>query len=158
MKIYCEKSDGTPLTIPDFTSCLNPIPHSAIETFAINIGECEIYRINRLYPLLAKLYFLNNLSDKARTSFKSFFEGYEPDINDEVQTDITECFDTLDSGGYKAKDPQGKIAESLINKKEHFFVFQLISPFLSFGSLILPDIDVGEPYTFYYTFWPLKSS
>lgn len=145
IKFHCEKSDGSALSKSDFTSTLNPPSHSLIETFSLNVGQCEIFRINQLYYLLAKLYFLNDCSDQARKTFRKFFEGYEPDINSEVQNDISKCFDELngEATAGPANSPQGRIAESIIDKKELFFIFQLHSPLETFQSLLLNDIDIG---------------
>ena len=145
MKFFCEKADGTPLQKTDFTSALNPISHCAIETYSLNIGECEIFRVNRLYFLMAKLYFLNNCSEQSRNTFRAFFEGYVPDINSSPVDDVSTCFETNDDGTPSdAKNPQGKVAELLLDKKELFFLFQLHSPLESFQSLILNAIDLGD--------------
>lgn len=145
LKFYAEKSDGTALDRADFTSAMNPLSHSLIETFSLNIGECEIFRVDRLYFLMAKLYFLNNVSEQSKKTFRSFFEGYEPENDTILQNDISLCFNTDENGNITTpKTSQGKICDSLTGKKEHFFIFQLNSPLESFQSLLLPDLDFGN--------------
>ena len=146
LKFHAEKTDGTALEQSDLTSALNPLSHCLIETFSLNIGECEIFRVDRLYFLMAKLYYLNNLSPKSRETFRSFFEGYEPESPDTVlHSDISNCFNTDDNGNITTpKDPQGKICMALTGKKEQFFIFQLHSPLESFQSLLLNDLDLGN--------------
>ena len=146
LKFHAEKADGTALQKSDLTSALNPLSHCLIETFSLNIGECEIFRVDRLYFLMAKLYYLNSLSPQSRETFRSFFEGYEPESADTVlHSDISNCFNTDNNGAITTpKDPQGKICMTLTGKKEQFFIFQLHSPLESFQSLILNDIDIGN--------------
>ena len=112
--------------------------------FSLNLGECEVFHVNKLYFLLAKLYFINECSDESRKSFRSFFEGYEPDITSTIEHNVSTCFDIQGSTIGEAKTPLGKIATTILNKKELFFIFQLISPLETFQSLILNDIDIGK--------------
>ena len=145
LKFHAEKSDGSALATSDLTSAMNPLSHCAIETFSLNIGECEIFRVDRLYALMAKLYFLNNCSPESRKTFRSFFEGFEDEEDTIIENDIEKCFNTTDAGVITTpKNSQGKIASKLTGKKEQFFIFQLNSPLESFQSLILNDLDIGK--------------
>lgn len=63
---------------------LQPLSHCLFESFSLNIGECEIYNISKLYPIWAKLHFMLDVSKESKESFRSFFEGYTPSINEEV--------------------------------------------------------------------------
>ena len=109
------------------------------------MGECEVFRVDKLYFLLAKLYFLNECSEESRKTFRSFFEGYQPDICSTIEHDVSSSFEKLTSGQIgNPITPLGKVAEMIFDKKELFFIFQLISPLESFQSLILNDIDIGK--------------
>ena len=58
--------------------------------------------------------------------------------------DISTCYNKDSTGApTTAKNVQGTIAESLLNKKEHTFFFQLHSPLETFHSLILNDVELG---------------
>ena len=65
-----------------------PLSHCAIESYTLNLGECDIYEITKLYPIWAKLHFMLDVSKESKETFRKFFEGYIPSINEEVSANI----------------------------------------------------------------------
>ena len=91
--------------------------------------------------MLARLNYLKNYSKESKKSFLAFYESYTEETEDEVlEVDIKKCFD-LDAAKNptSAKTSQGKICESLLNKKQQEF-FSLLTPLylvLGVSSLII---------------------
>ena len=80
------------------------------------------------------------------SSFLHTFEGSLSDLNDELKTDISECFSTKQQDGetvYIPLNAQGKIAQSLLDKASHNYLIQLYCPLQNIGSLIPSNVDIG---------------
>ena len=56
----CDDGSGTPLTYTDNVSTTNPGCHTIIDSVELNIGECNISKNDKAYPLYAKLMYENN--------------------------------------------------------------------------------------------------
>ena len=48
MTFYATNEDGGPLTQTDMVSATQPMSQTAIESFSLNLGECEIYRVEKV--------------------------------------------------------------------------------------------------------------
>ena len=102
-------------------------------------------RLERIYPMLARLNYLKNYSKESKKSFLAFYESYTEETEDEVlEVDIKKCFN-LDAARNPttAKTSQGKICESLLNKKQQEFFFSLDTPLSRLGCLLPNNTDIN---------------
>ena len=151
-----------------------PLSHCAIESYVLNLGECNIYEITKLYPIWAKLHFMLDVTKEAKETFRKFFEGYTPSINEEVSNQTRFKFDTQVANQLIMTDnyffllliqvlenistsfkpdntpttKQAEVAQKILNKEEQYHVFQLDGPLSSFGTLLLNDLEISITITF----------
>ena len=81
-------------------------------------------------------------------SFLKTFENAYEDIDEELTEDISKCFHTTTNAAgtitYTPKNSQGKIAQSLLNKKVITVLIQLHCPLQEISSLIPSNVDLGK--------------
>ena len=122
-----------------------PSVHSLVEGFNLNVGACETSRLERQYPLLARLEYLCRYSEQSKSTFLQFFEKYFPEKDGELlKENIKLCFEHDDDDNpTNPKDSQGRIAESLLAKKKTKHFFALMTPLNSMQCLLIPNLDIG---------------
>lgn len=117
-----------------------------------------------------------DVSKESKETFRKFFEGYTPSINEEVSSQRSSNLDTqvanqliitiyyfifllfiqvledisssFTTNGNVPKTKQAEIAKSLLNKQEQYHVFQLDGPLSSFGTLLLNDLEISITINF----------
>ena len=62
-----EREEG--LTKEDFTSLGSPISHSLLEGYNLNMGNAELDKLSRHYPIIARLFYLERYSPEAKKTF-----------------------------------------------------------------------------------------
>ena len=90
--------------------------------------------------------------DPIPPSFLNTFEGALEDIDETLTTNISTCFQTTGTGEnttYKPINCQGKIAQSLLNKKVHDYLIQIHCPLQDISSLIPSNVDIGMQKSFF---------
>ena len=60
----------------DNVTPLTPLSHASITSLSVNVAECEIQSIQKVYHIWAKLHYLLKVTEEARKTFRSFFEGF----------------------------------------------------------------------------------
>ena len=73
---YCRKDDDTPIAITDNVTPLTPLSHASITSMTLNVAECEIQNVQKVYHIWAKLHYLLQVKEEARKTYRSFFEGF----------------------------------------------------------------------------------
>ena len=63
-----------------------PLSHACIESLSVNLGECELQNLKKVYHIWAKLHYLLQVPDAARKSYRSFFEGF---YNDAIKEKVS---------------------------------------------------------------------
>ena len=87
---------------------------------------------------------MQNYTKEAQKSFLPTFESNFFDIEEELTNDISTCLTTATEGGttvYRAKNAQGKLALSLVNKNKTTVLLQLMGPLQSLENLIPAQVD-----------------
>ena len=113
----------------------------------MNIGSCETARLERQYGLIARLEYLTRFSTESKNTFLKYFENYYPEDEDEIlQEDIKKTWNLEGDAPTTPKTSQGRIAESLLDKKQTRHFFALLTPLSSFQCLILPQVDIGKQH------------
>ena len=102
-------------------------------------GECPLNKGNH-YSLLAKLNYMTKYKKSFRTTFLKVMEGWHEDLSEELQTDISTCFNQDGT----AKSAQGHIASDILAKKEQNYLLHLMCPFSAISNLIPSGIDIGN--------------
>ena len=70
------------------------------------------------------------------------FAGWEDDLHEEQQLDVSKCFATNEKGEPTTPlTAQGRLCDSICDKKPNRYFFQLNAPLNSFSSLLLPGVE-----------------
>lgn len=75
-------------------------------------------------------------------------EGWDEDIHEKLVVDVSACYDEIAAVGNipASKKPncsQGRLAQTITDKKEQNFLLQLFCPLQYFDHLITNDTDIG---------------
>ena len=73
---HCCKEDDTAISLSDNVTPLTPLSHSSITSIVVNVAECEIQSVQKVYHIWAKLHYLLQIPEEARKTHKAFFEGF----------------------------------------------------------------------------------
>lgn len=76
LSYYCCKEDDTAIDITDNVTPLTPLSHASITSITLNVAECEIQSVQKVYHIWAKLHYLLQVNSEARKTHKAFFEGF----------------------------------------------------------------------------------
>ena len=72
MTFHAVKDEGgreEPLSRKDYVSLGSPISHSLLEGYSLNIGNAELEKMSRHYPILSRLFYLQRYSTEAKKTF-----------------------------------------------------------------------------------------
>ena len=150
----CVNEDDSAIKQTDFITTTNPNSHTIIDSVDVNIGECQISKSDKGYPLMAKMGYLQRYTKKARKTFLAEFEGYDEDVKEPLTENIQTCFtkETIPAQGGEPEKivfhpitAQGRIAQRLWEDDgtaaDQNFLVQLFSPLQSFNTLLPSNLD-----------------
>ena len=60
---------GEGLTVEDYVSLGSPVSHSLLEGYSLNMGNAELEKLSRHYPIISRLYYLERYSAEAKKTF-----------------------------------------------------------------------------------------
>ena len=140
LEVSAETHEKKPLKKENYVSIGNPVSHSLIQGYHLNMGCCEIARIERDYSLISRFRYLNQFTNESKKTFLNFYESCHQEEDDEKrETDISKCFNSDGT----PKNSQGRIAQTLYNGKKTKHFFQVMSPLAEFKSLIPNNLEIS---------------
>ena len=150
----CVNDDDSAIQQTDFITTTNPNSHTIIDSVDVNIGECQVSKSDKGYPIMSKMGYLQRYTKKARKTFLAEFEGYDENIKEPLTENIETCFtkETIPAAGgnperivFHPITAQGRIAQRLWEDDgtaaEQNFLVQLFTPLQSFNTLLPCNLD-----------------